>query len=239
MLAVEGVEGRRERKKRETRAALAEAALRLALEKGADAVTVEEIAEAADVSVRTFFNYYSHKEHAILGRDPEDLARSLRRLREAPAELSPLTALRMLVTEALADLDQRPGTVRQRIELVVRSPALLSQFVLLGAEDERALAVALAERMGEPPESVRPMLLVGVVGTAVRVAMDRHKEYPGRPLRSFVDEAFRVLADGLDPAFDPDFTPGDAPGAATARGTAATPGTGVPAPNGTDQEGQS
>ena len=151
--------GRRERKKRETRAALIAAALRLAVEKGPDNVTVEEISEAADVSVRTFFNYFSHKEHAILGRDPDDLALALRRLREAPADESPLTTLRLIIAKVIDDLndiENRETDVSQRIGLLMHSPNLLAQFVVLGAEDERELAAALGERMGEPPGSPRP-----------------------------------------------------------------------------------
>ncbi len=99
--------GLRERKKRETRAALTAAALRLALEKGPDNVTVEEISEAADVSVRTFFNYFSHKEHAILGRNPAHLARALELFATAPAEQSPLTTMS-------ADRARRPAGSDQR-----------------------------------------------------------------------------------------------------------------------------
>ncbi|TWD79884.1 TetR family transcriptional regulator [Kribbella amoyensis] len=193
-------EGRRERKKRETREALASAALRLAVEKGADAVTVEEIAEAADVSVRTFFNYFPHKEHAMLGRDPEDLERALERLREAPADQSPVTTMRTLVHEVLADLEDPAGDTTQRFALVMRSPTLLSQFVLLGAEDERVLAAALAERMGES-DSLRPTLIVGATSTAVRVAIEHQKKSPGRSLGALVDEAFALVAGGLDPAY--------------------------------------
>jgi AcrR family transcriptional regulator len=58
--------GLRERKKTETRAALSEAALRLALEKGVDNVRVDEIAEAAGVSPRTYNNYFPSREHAIV-----------------------------------------------------------------------------------------------------------------------------------------------------------------------------
>jgi AcrR family transcriptional regulator len=198
--------GRRERKKRETRAALIAAALRLAVDKGPDEVTVEEISEAADVSVRTFFNYFPKKEHAILGRDPEDTERALQRLREAPAELSPLTVMRLVLSKALDDLDNvddHESSIAQRIGLIMRSPALLSQFVLLGAEDERLLATALAERMGLPSPSVLPSLVVIASTTAARVAMEQRKTGSDRPLRELVDEAFTLLADGLDPAYDP------------------------------------
>jgi AcrR family transcriptional regulator len=197
--------GRRERKKRETRAALTAAALRLALEKGPDNVTVEEISEAADVSVRTFFNYFSHKEHAILGRDPDDLELALRRVREAPDDESPLTTMRKIVAKVLDDLEQignHETAFSQRIGLIMQSPNLLAQFVVLGTEDERELAQALAERMGEPPGSPRPALIVGATTMAVRVAMEQRKAGSGRSLRSLVDEAVSLLAGGLDPAYD-------------------------------------
>ena len=194
--------GRRERKKLETRAALMAAALRLALEKGPDNVTVEEISEAADVSVRTFFNYFPHKEHAILGRDPEELERALERLRDAPAGQSPLTTMRMLIAEALVGVEQDSTTASQRFALIVQSPTLLSQFVLLGAEDERVLSAAMAERMGEPREAIRPMLIVAAASTAVRIAFEKQKDAGGRSVRSLIDEALLLLADGVDPDFD-------------------------------------
>ncbi|MGW1340457.1 TetR family transcriptional regulator [Kribbella sp. NPDC002412] len=193
--------GLRERKKRETRAALAEAALRLALEKGPENVTVEEIAEAADVSVRTFFNYFPHKEHAILGRNPEHLERALERMRTAPAEVSPLTVMWHVVREVLQDLE-RDGELSRRGELIMQSPNLVYQLMVSSFDDERQLTAALAERMGEPVTAVRPALVVSASGAACRVAMELHKQSPDRRVSELVGEGFRLLAEGIDPGFD-------------------------------------
>jgi AcrR family transcriptional regulator len=179
----------RERKKRETRAALAEAAFRLALEKGADNVTVEEIAEAADVSVRTFFN------------DPEHLERALERIRTAPAGESPLTVMWHVVRDVLLDLESG-GELSRRGELIMQSPNLVYQLMVTSFDDERQLTAALAERMGEPAGAIRPALVVSAVGAACRTAMDLHKNAPDRPILELVHEGFQLLAQGLDPGFD-------------------------------------
>ncbi|MDX2967708.1 TetR family transcriptional regulator [Kribbella solani] len=195
--------GLRERKKRETRAALAEAALRLALEKGPDQVTVEEIAEAADVSVRTFFNYFPHKEHAILGRNPEHVDRALERVLNAPASESPLTTMWFIVQDVLRDFEE-DGEMTRRGELIMSTPDLLYHLLHASIEDEQLLTKALTERMGEPPGSLRPALIVNSAGTACRMAMELHKTVPGRPVRELLTEAFQLLAQGIDTAFGPD-----------------------------------
>ena len=198
----------RERKKQQTRAALADAALRLALAKGPDQVTVEEIAEAADVSVRTFFNYFPHKEHAILGRNPEHLDRALERMRTAPADESPLTTMWFVVHDVLRDLES-DGQLSRRGELIMSSPTLLYQLMLSSIDDERQLTAALAERMGVPAGSVRPALIVSMAGSACRAVMELHKNAPDRPIRELLDEAFQLIAHGIDTAFGADNQKGD------------------------------
>src|SRR5699024_9663967 len=93
------VAGRRERKKMATRRTIRVAALDLALERGLENLTVEAISEAADVSPRTFFNYFPSKEDALV-TDAAGLGEALApRIVDRPADESPLHALRAVVTE--------------------------------------------------------------------------------------------------------------------------------------------
>ncbi|HEY2222607.1 helix-turn-helix domain-containing protein, partial [Actinomycetospora sp.] len=100
------VVGRRERKKQATRAALSEAAVRLSLEHGVENVTVEQIADDADVSLRTFFNYFSSKEEAVVAGDAARGEVLVERFRARPDSESILTALRVAV---LAHVDGLTG----------------------------------------------------------------------------------------------------------------------------------
>src|ERR1035441_3026233 len=84
--------GRRDRKKRATRQALRDAALELVARRGFAHVTVEDIAEAADVATRTFFNYFPSKESAVIGADPHSLEQLGTDLLARPAEETPLEA---------------------------------------------------------------------------------------------------------------------------------------------------
>src|SRR4029453_2767518 len=95
-------EGLRQRKKAETHQALARAALRLADQLGPERVTAEAIAEAAGVSPRTFFNYFSSKEDAIVGIAPAQSSALLADLLARPEGEPPLAAPRTAVLAAHA-----------------------------------------------------------------------------------------------------------------------------------------
>src|SRR5215469_10625557 len=87
----------RERKKRATRHALRRVAFTLAAERGWANVTVEDIAEAANVSPRTFFNYFPTKEAALFGADPEKAAALRERIVAAVPGTPVLEALRVVM----------------------------------------------------------------------------------------------------------------------------------------------
>ena len=191
--------GLRERKKAGTRAALAAAALRLAVDRGWEHVTVEAIATAADVSYRTFFNHFSSKEEALLQPGGADHPRLSTRLRAQPAELGALGAVRAAVREELADLEADPAALRNRMTVIMANPSLLPRLVEIGATDEREVALAIAERTGQDLEAdLLPGLLAAVLSATVRVSLWRWQVQEGTTaLTVLVDEALDAVAAGL------------------------------------------
>jgi AcrR family transcriptional regulator len=199
MAATEEDLGRRERKKRDTRRALETAALRLARERGPEHITVEEIADAADVSVRTFFNYFSCKEEAIVGGD-SDPSGLVERLLARPAGEPPLVAVGRalggafeLATETWADR----RVARQ--QLVREHPSLLPRHLAAHHAIERELLRALEQRLGvEPDSSMYPALVVTTAVNGMRLAIASW-DATGRtePVATAITRAVDALADGL------------------------------------------
>ena len=191
--------GLRERKKADTRTALAGATLRLAAERGWEHVTVEAIAGAADVSYRTFFNHFSSKEEALLQPGGPDQPRLSTRLRAQPADLSMAAAVRAVVREELVALTAEPAELRTRMTVLTGTPALLPRLVEMLAADEREMAEAVAERTGQDVDAdLAPALVAAVVSAALRVSLMRwHAQDGATPLTTLADDALDALAAGL------------------------------------------
>ncbi|MCI3222899.1 TetR/AcrR family transcriptional regulator [Streptomyces sp. NP-1717] len=213
--------GLRERKKQATRAALSEAAVRLAAEHGAENVTVEAISNAAGVSPRTFFNYFDSHDDAFVMMDTQIGERIRRAVRDAPAELSPLEAVREAMAAELADVEQRHEVWSLRAKVLQKSPHLLARGLGLHMAEERDLARTIAHRLdpgggsrsgpgavGDTAESgdscpdadigLYPRLLAAVAGTAVRVSVEHW--YAQSPTAAFPDifrDVFTHLSAGL------------------------------------------
>lgn len=210
--------GLRERKKRATRAALAEAAVRLAAEHGAEKVTVEAISAAAGVSVRTFFNYFDSRDDAfvVVDADADAGARMRRAVLDAPAGLSPLEALREAMAAELAEAEQQHELWRLHAKVLHASPHLLARGVGAHMAAEADLADAIAERLRGvggtsgpgseagpgsvtgPGSGLYPRLLAAVAGAAVRTSMDHWSAHQEEA--AFLDvfhEVFTLLAAGL------------------------------------------
>jgi AcrR family transcriptional regulator len=199
------VVGRRERKKQATRAALREAALRLSVRHGVENVTVEQIAEEADIALRTFFNYYSSKEEAVVASAASGAEALIAEFRARPRTESVLQAFREAL---LIVMDQSDTARRDYIEvlrLIRRAPSLVPQQMAVLAAQEKALAEAIAERIGLGPHrggSVYPAVCAAAALAALRVVVDQWLDLAQvsstTALRLQVDAAIAELAAGLD-----------------------------------------
>ncbi|MEV1288791.1 TetR family transcriptional regulator [Micromonospora sp. NPDC049679] len=194
--------GRRERKKRQTRDALIDAALRLVAERGLENVTVEEISEAADVSSRTFFNYFGSKDEAITGDHVVDGVEIGERLAAIPPEIPTIHAIRLALAPTVVQMQTDQERWFLRMQVLTSNPDLLPRLLTRSAEAERAMVAAVAVRTGVGPDHGYPLLVTTTTGAAYRTAMIRWAAYAGTvSLTELVDEAFADLAAGLpDPA---------------------------------------
>ncbi|WP_037869748.1 TetR/AcrR family transcriptional regulator [Streptomyces sp. SPB074] len=161
--------GLRERKKQATREALREAALRLAVERGPEQVRVEDIAEAAGVSARTYNNYFASREQAIVSAVTAD-----REARIAAAVTARPAGARLAdaVTEAVAEQYTRTGERAERALLLLTTrPALREAFLDTTAGIEPPLTAVLAERLGDTGAHTARVLSASVAA-AVRIALE-------------------------------------------------------------------
>ncbi|MGC5617190.1 TetR/AcrR family transcriptional regulator [Georgenia sp. Z1491] len=187
--------GRREQRKQETHRAIRDAALDLALAHGMESLTVDAIADAAGVSPRTFFNYFSCKEDALVPETSEATSAFRRSILARPPEEPPVRALRAGIVrcyrlgEVRLDrerLQARQRLVHQHLPLLTRQ---LAQYVSL----EQGLAEVLAERLDAEPDDLRPALLAAVAVGILRVSIRRWTVDPSHPLEQQIDAAFAEL----------------------------------------------
>jgi AcrR family transcriptional regulator len=189
-------DGLRIRKKRATRRALHEAALRLALERGTEHVTVEEISAAANVSARTFFNYFQNKEQAMIGEfivfNPDQMISIIK------SSGTVLDGLREVALDVAGNTESEREQVLMRWELVERNPALLPHMMGRIMEFERVLIDALAVRTGHRADDPYPQVGAALAGTALRVSVKRWTYgHGGHPLEHHVNEFFSLLGSAL------------------------------------------
>jgi AcrR family transcriptional regulator len=189
--------GRRERKKLATRHALSAAALQLAVERGLENVTIEDITARADVAVRTFSNYFTSKYEAICAIGADRARRIGASLLERPASEPLWEALTGAVLQHYEGNDQAPDRESMgAIGLILASPAMRGEYLKVNFEMQDALATAIAERTGADPRTdMYPQILAGAVTSASQVAI-RHwyRADPPVPLRPLIELALRQLA---------------------------------------------
>lgn len=195
--------GRRERKKLETRRALENAALRLFAEQGYEQTTVEDIAEAADVAVRTFFRYFSSKQHVLFGDVAHDITNRLRASFEArPADEPAIEAVRNALDALAFDAEEQQRQIGARLDLMARQPALLGSYYAVFAELTDVVAEYAAKHSGHDVNDMFPRLLaVAAIGSAQAALSVWHagRGAAGQTLDDLCRESYDTLISGLSP----------------------------------------
>lgn len=203
--------GLRERKKRRTRQAISDAAIRLMLDRGFDRVSVADIAAAAEVSKPTLFKYFRTKEDLILDRIADHREESARVVRGRAAGEAPLAALHRHFRELLAardpisGLNDAPDSLRLRA-IVYGTPSLAAHQLRYVERGEEALAEALHET--EPPGTdplaarLAAAMIIAVqyrlaVDTWTRLSAGRTADELYPAARAAADAAFGLLSGGL------------------------------------------
>lgn len=195
-------EGLRERHRKRTAGDLEEAALRLFSDKGFDAVTIDDIAAAADVSRRTFFRYYASKEDVILSDHPKRLGELQAALDRRPADEPALTALRHAILSLADSFEEQRDHMLRRFRLVTGTPALEARSLCLQRNWETAVTAMLAGRMGvDPAKDLRPGVVAATTMAAMRMATNNWLSGGGEgDLPSIVADALDLLDGGLQAA---------------------------------------
>lgn len=216
VVTIEETPTRRERKKLETRQALEQAALRLFAARGYEQTTVEDIAEAADVAVRTFFRYFSSKQHVLFGDVVTDRVSRLRsELAARPRDESPLESITTVMDQLDFDTAEEEQQILARLDLMRAQPSMITRYLELTNEMRLAVVEFVAERTGlDPRREMYPLLLAGACAASWDTSLNLWAASGAtRSLRELRHEAFAALTAGL-----PEPVPRAAPRPAPTRG---------------------
>ncbi len=209
--AEQHVATRRERKKLATRNALAQAALDLIQQKGLHHVTIEDIAEAADVSNRTFFNYFPSKEDVFCG-DINDLGRAIADDITASAEgnRTPFELLSTSILQKIADNSENHDVKRQllrsKIAIIQKEPQLLLAFSAATIKGEKEVYNALKAKFSKIDTEIThshqiylATLVTSTFATMRAVMMLWVTREDSPPLEDMIRQALSHLGNGLAP----------------------------------------
>ena len=188
--------GLRERKKAKTRAAIQEHALRLFREQGYDATTVEQIAEAAEVSPSTFFRYFGSKEDVVIYDALDPIL--IEAWRRQPAELGLIRALREAMHEVFGALSpEQVSEMRLRGQLVYGIPELRLAMIDDLLRTATMMASEVAVRTGLPADDFQVRVAIGAFIGALMAAMLPALEDPSADFLDLFDRAFAIVEAGF------------------------------------------
>ncbi|HEX6682383.1 MAG TPA: TetR family transcriptional regulator [Candidatus Limnocylindrales bacterium] len=198
--------GLRERKKEKTRRSIQQEALKLFARQGYEATTVDQIAEAAEISPSTFFRYFATKEDVVIQDDYDPVMIEI--FLAQPAGLNPVAALRRTLRElidAMGPAEKEELLLRARLQLA--TPALRARLLTSQTSTVNTLSAAVAQRTGRDEDDLEVQAFTGAVIGCILPALARWVSSEGKA--SFPELAEICLAQlesgfaNLSPGWDP------------------------------------
>ncbi|MEU7579359.1 TetR family transcriptional regulator [Streptomyces sp. NPDC041068] len=195
--------GLRERKKLKTRLAIRDATYRLIREQGYEATTVEQIAEAAEVSPSTVFRYFPTKEDIVLTDEYDPLLES--ELRERPVDEPIVESLRIVLRRAMSlGFAEEPEVTRLRTKLMTEVPAVRSRMLESMSVTGAILCRIIAERTGREPGDLEVRTFsMGLIGALTETAAYWAEHDHEDDLPTLVDRTLDMLTSGFAGAENP------------------------------------
>jgi AcrR family transcriptional regulator len=200
-------EGLRERKKRAARQAIAATARRLFAERGYDAVTVAQVAVAANVSEKTVFNHFATKEDLAFAGREEGIARLVADITKRPPGVSVLDVFRALTTTVIDDFVVGGHEDMLTVARIIRNSRTLEERLTVGWEaGSAAITAAIAETSGADDDDLVPAIVARTLwwthrsiflGALRGLLAEEDREQLAARLRVTADRAYDQLAAGF------------------------------------------
>lgn len=188
--------GLREKKKAKTMANIQTQALRLFRENGYHTTTVEQIAEAAEISPSTFFRYFSTKEDVVLTDNYDPLL--VNEFANQPSELNPLQAVRNAMISGINEItDDEWETTRQRNQLINAVPELRAAALNNLTQMMELLTQIVAKRVGSNSDDLAVRTFAGVVVGVNISLMEYSAETTKSEFAKLLEEALVLVEKGL------------------------------------------
>jgi AcrR family transcriptional regulator len=185
-------EGLRERKRRQTRQRIVEEGLKLFLANGFDATTLDAIAEAADISRRTFFYYFKSKEDIVLAFQSGSIERLRDSIVSESPDRPPLDVVRSALLKLMSEYSAEEMIPIDRLMISTESLRARKQASYIA--QEQALFAALCELWPQPKRRAALRIVAMVSIGAVRLSIEAWRQDGStRPLKEYLQDAFANL----------------------------------------------
>jgi mycofactocin system transcriptional regulator len=172
-------------------------ALKLFTEQGFHETTVDQIAAAAGIAKRTFFRYYDAKSDVLWNEFDHEVETIRALLAAMPEDIPVLEAVRRAVLEANHYRAEDVPELRMRMSLLSTVPDLAASATIHYDAWERAVAAFVAHRIGQPVESLYPLVVGRSVLAACRAAYERWSARADADLAVYLNASLQALAAGL------------------------------------------